>query len=117
MKSLAELTKLHVYQKIIFVFVALVIPYCLLNLWMNAEGQKVVKGDMTNSNQSSVNFYSRQLDDQMSFIRNLQLQLLNDPELQKLNFLGKQIDEFDSIQLVNRVKDRLVANLNASDYL
>ncbi|QHT58942.1 two-component sensor histidine kinase [Paenibacillus lycopersici] len=117
MKPLAEWAKLHVYQKVICVFVALVIPYCLINLWMNAEGQKVVKGDITSSNQTNVSFYSRQLDDQMSFIRNLQLQLLNDPELQKLNFLGKQINEFDSIQLVNRVKDRLVANLNASDYL
>ncbi|QHW31900.1 two-component sensor histidine kinase [Paenibacillus rhizovicinus] len=117
MKSWKAWAKLHVYQKVIFVFVALVIPYSLINLWMNLEGQKYVRGDITDSTQSNVNFYSRQLDDQMSFIRNLQLQLLNEPELQKLNFLGKQINEFDSIQLVNRVRDRLIANLNSSDYL
>ncbi|MBB3067799.1 two-component system sensor histidine kinase YesM [Paenibacillus baekrokdamisoli] len=111
------MSKLHVYQKIILIFLAMMIPFYLINLWMNMTGQSFIKDGISNATLSNVKFYSRQVDDQMVFIRNLQLQFLNDSDLQKLSFLGKRIEEYEEIQLVNRVKERLVTIQNSSDYL
>ncbi|MCD9024946.1 sensor histidine kinase [Cohnella silvisoli] len=117
MGRLAALSKLHVYQKVIIVFVAMIAPVYLINLWMNMMGLSFIKEDVSNSIKSNVKFYSKQLDDQIVFIRNLQLQFLNDVELQKLSFLGKRIDGFEEMQLVNRVRDRLSTILNSSNYV
>lgn len=114
MKRRFKFSELHVYQKMIVIFVILIIPVYLINLWMNMMGISVIKDDVSNSIKSNVKFYSRQLDNQIAFIRNLQLQFLNDSELQKLSFLGTRIDGFEEIQLVNRVKDRLSTIMNSS---
>ncbi|MEC0230276.1 sensor histidine kinase [Paenibacillus alba] len=109
--------KLYVYQKVIIVFAALIIPVYFVNLLMNMKGQSFIKQEFSDSIQSKVQFYSNQLDDQISFIRNQQLQVVNDSDLQKLNFLSGTLDVFEEIQLVNRVKERLSTIQNSSDYL
>ncbi|CAM4137075.1 histidine kinase [Paenibacillus alkaliterrae] len=109
--------KLLVYQKIIIVFTVLIIPVYLINLWMNIMGQTFIKNEFSNSNLSNVKFYARQLDDQISFIRNQHLQFLDDSNLQKLSFLGETLDGFEEVQLVNKVKERLATIQNSSDYI
>lgn len=109
--------KLLVYQKIVIVFTVLIIPVYLINLWMNIMGQTFMKREYSNSSMSNVTFYARQLDDQISFIRNQHLQLLNDSNLQKINFLGETLDGFEEVQLVDKVKERLATIHNSSDYL
>ncbi|MFC5404707.1 sensor histidine kinase [Cohnella soli] len=66
---------------------------------------------------SKVSFYAKQLDNQIEFIRNLQLQFMNDSDLQKLSFLGQQLEGYEEMQLVNRVKDRLATMRNSSNYI
>ncbi|OCT10926.1 hypothetical protein A8709_04270 [Paenibacillus pectinilyticus] len=116
-KNPTRLSKLYVYQKVIIVFTALIIPVYFVNLLMNMMGQSFIKQEYTNSILSKVQFYSNQLDDQISFIRNQQLQAVNDSDLQKLNFLSGTLDVFEEIQLVNRVKERLSTIQNSSEYL
>ncbi|OPH56569.1 hypothetical protein BC351_26855 [Paenibacillus ferrarius] len=112
-----RIPKLYVYQKVIIVFAALIIPVYFVNLLMNMKGQSFIKQEFSDSIQSKAQFYSNQLDDQISFIRNQQLQVVNDSDLQKLNFLSGTLDVFEEIQLVNRVKERLSTIQNSSDYL
>ncbi|MFD0715961.1 sensor histidine kinase [Paenibacillus sp. GCM10027626] len=109
--------KLHVYQKIIITFILLLLPLYSINVWLNTMGLSVIKEDLSNSINANVQFYSKQLDDQIAFIRNLQQQFLNDSELQKLSFLGQRVSSFDEIQLVNRVRDRLATITNSSNYV
>ncbi|GGI45841.1 sensor histidine kinase YesM [Paenibacillus marchantiophytorum] len=117
MIKITRIPKLYVYQKVIIVFAALIIPVYIVNLLMNMMGQSFIKQEFSDSIQSKVQFYSNQLDDQISFIRNQQLQAVNDSELQKLNFLSGTLDVFEEIQLVNRVKERLSTIQNSSEYL
>jgi two-component system sensor histidine kinase YesM len=116
-KKPTKLPKLYVFQKVIIVFTALIIPVYLVNLLMNMMGQSFIKQEFSNSIQSKVQFYSNQLDDQISFIRNQQLQVINDSDLQKLNFLSGTLADYEEIQLVNRVKERLSTIQNSSEYL
>lgn len=117
MNRLVKRPKLFVYQKIIVVFVALIIPVYLINLWMNTMGRDYIKDEYINSIKSNVKFYSAQLDDQISFIRNLQLQFLNDSNLQKLSFLADTLEGYEEVQLVNRIKEQLATIHYSSSYL
>ncbi|MBD2867875.1 sensor histidine kinase [Paenibacillus arenilitoris] len=110
-------SNLHVYQKVIIVFMAMMIPVYLINLWMNVSGLTFMKKGFANTSLSSAAFYSSQLDDQIAFVRKQQLHLMNDSDLQKLSFLGEELDGFEDFQLVNRIRERLVTIQDSSDYL
>ncbi|WP_161807578.1 sensor histidine kinase [Bacillus sp. FJAT-28004] len=117
MKKLKMLSRLHVYQRVIIVFMVMMIPVYLINLWMNMSGLSLMKQGFANSSLTNVTFYSSQLDDQIAFVRKQQLHLLNDSDLEKLNFLGEQLNEFEDFQLVNRIEERLLTIQDSSDFL
>lgn len=117
MRKYRKLAELHVYQKVIIVFVVLMAPVFLTNLWMNKSGMSFMKEGYANSILSNVNFYSSQLNDQIAFVRMQQLQLLGDSDVQRLGFLGEQLSETEDILLVNRVAERVATIRNSSDYL
>ncbi len=117
MIKLSRLDQLHVYQKIIFVFIILIIPVYLINLRMNLMEASFIKGEISKSMKSNVQFYSKQLDDQVAFIRNQQLLFINDPDLQRLSFLAQQLEGYEKVQLVNRVRELLVTIQNSSNYI
>ncbi|WP_052487313.1 sensor histidine kinase [Gordoniibacillus kamchatkensis] len=109
--------QLYVYQKIIIVFTALLLPVYFINLWMNYMGTSLVKNEYSKSIVSNVQFYSQQLGDQISFIRKQQLQLMNDSDLQKLGFLGRTLEGFEEVRLVDSIRERLVSIQNSTDYI
>lgn len=118
MRKFAALSELHVYQKVIIVFVAMMLPVFLMNLRMNMTGISFMKEGTDNSILSNVNFYSSQLNGQISFVRMQQLQLVNDSDVQKLGFLAnEQMDSYDQIQRVARVSESVATIRNSSDYL
>lgn len=109
--------KLPVYKKVIIVFIGLIIPIYLIIFCMSRTGISYIKKEYTKSiNENSI-FYARQLDGQIAFIRNLQLQFLYDSDLGKLGFLGGQLDSFEKFKLVSSVKERLFNIYNSSNYI
>ncbi|SEO72442.1 sensor histidine kinase [Paenibacillus sp. OV219] len=110
-------TKWYVYQKIVTVFIILFVPLIVMNMWINYKGLFFIKNEIADSAVAGASFYSKQLDDQLYFIRSQQLQFLNDQDLQKLSFQGATMDKFEMVQLINQVKDRLVSLLNSSEYV
>lgn len=108
---------LNVYKKVILVFTALIIPVYLVNLWMNYIGLNYIKQQDMESNSQNLKFYASQLNDQVYFIRNLQLQMLNDSDLHKLGFMADVLAPFEKRQLVNSVFERLVMIQSSSEYL
>ena len=53
----------------------------------------------------------------MYFIRNLQLQLLNDKDLQKLSFRGSMLEDYEEVELIDQVRDRLATLMVSSEYV
>lgn len=118
MRRFAALSELHVYQKVIIVFVAMMLPVFLMNLRMNMMGISFMKEGSDNSLLSNVNFYSSQLNDQISFVRMQQLQLLNDSDVQKLGFLANEpMYGYDHVQMITRVIESVATIRNSSDYI
>ncbi len=110
-------SRLFVYQTIIIVFVLLLIPIYFVNLFVNLTSLSILKEQMSRSVAESAQFYSKQLDDQITFIRNQQLQLLDDANLQKLSFMADTLKVFDEYMLVNQVEERLGTISNSSSFI
>lgn len=105
--------QLFVYQKIIIVFAAIILALYAINLLLNMAGLAFIKQQVTNSITTNVQFYSKQLNDQISFIRSQQLQVLNDSDLQKLSFMAGSLEGYEEVALIYRVKER-IATLHSS---
>ncbi|OPA80493.1 two-component sensor histidine kinase [Paenibacillus selenitireducens] len=109
--------KWFVYQKIVIVFIAFLVPLISMNIWVNYKGMSFMKNAILDSSLAGASFYSKQLDKEMYFIRNLQLQFLGDKDLQKLSFQGGRLERYDEVELIDQVRDRLSTLLSSSDYV
>ncbi|MGN7360468.1 sensor histidine kinase [Paenibacillus sp. SAF-054] len=110
-------SKWLVYQKIVIVFVLFLLPLISMNIWLNYKGMSITKNAILNSSLAGASFYSKQLDKEVYFIRNLQLQLLNDKDLQKLGFRGGMLENYEEVELIDQVRDRLTTLTVSSDYV
>lgn len=107
-----------VYQKMIIVFLAFLVPLVATSIWLNFRGLSLTKNTILDSSSAGASFYSKQLDKEMYFIRNLQLQLLSDTDLQKLGFRGsKLLGSYEEVELIEQVRNRLATLTASSDYV
>ncbi|MEC0092050.1 sensor histidine kinase [Paenibacillus macquariensis] len=112
-----KMSKGFVYKKIVIVFIAFLIPLISMNIWVNYKGMSLTKNAILDSSLAGASFYSKQLDKEMYFIRNLQLQFLSDKDLQKLSFRGSMLENYERVALIDQVRDRLTTLLISSDYV
>ncbi|GMX66610.1 two-component system sensor histidine kinase YesM [Paenibacillus elgii] len=118
MKLLATGTKgWFVYQKVVVVFIAFMIPLVTMNIWVNYKEMSFTKKTITDSAVAGASFYANQLDKELYFIRSQQLQFVNDKDLQKLSFQGSTLDEYALFELINQTKDRLSAIQYSSELI
>ncbi|GAB6988553.1 sensor histidine kinase [Paenibacillus pini] len=117
LQAAAKASKWFVYQKIVIVFIAFLIPLISMNIWVNYKGMSLTKKSILDSSLAGASFYSKQLDKEMYFIRNLQLQFLNDKDLQKLSFRGSMLENYEEVQLIEQVRDRLTTLMVSSDFV
>ncbi|MFK7691940.1 histidine kinase [Paenibacillus sp. HJGM_3] len=110
-------SKLHVYQRVVIVFTLLIIPVYLVSLWINTVGLRYIRHQFATSIDSNVNFYAEQLDGQMAFIRNQQLQFGSNSDLQRLSFLSTTLDPYEQVRLAGQVAERLTTIQNSSEYV
>ncbi len=88
-----------------------------MNIWVNYKGMSLTKNAILDSSLAGASFYSKQLDKEMYFIRNLQLQFLSDKDLQKLSFRGSMLENYEKVALIDQVRDRLTTLLISSEYV
>ncbi|MDQ0877877.1 two-component system sensor histidine kinase YesM [Paenibacillus sp. V4I3] len=110
-------SKWFVYQKMIIVFILFFLPLISMNIWLNYKGMSLTRQTILNSAVAGADFYSKQLDNELYLIRKLQLQLLNDDNLQKLSFRGRTLEDYEKVELINRVIDRLATLTESSEYV
>ncbi|WP_054025965.1 sensor histidine kinase [Bacillus sp. FJAT-28004] len=109
--------KWFVYQKIVIVFIAFLVPLISMNIWVNYKGMSFSKNTMLNSAEAGASFYAKQLDKEMYFIRSQQLGFINGEDLQKLSFRGGSLGKYEEVKLIEQVRDRLSFLMNSSEYV
>ncbi|MFD0617575.1 sensor histidine kinase [Paenibacillus sp. GCM10027629] len=113
----AGTTRWFVYQKIVIVFITFIIPLVAMNMWVNYKGMSFTKKAISDSAVAGASFYAKQLDKELYFVRNQQLQFFNDKDLQKLSFQGSRLEGYALIELINQTKDRLSAIQYSSEFV
>ncbi|WP_391572503.1 sensor histidine kinase [Cohnella sp.] len=109
--------KIYVYQKIVIIFIVFMVPLIILNIWINYRGMSFSKNTILDSATASAAFYAKQLDKEMYFVRNQQLRLLNEQELQKLSFRGGKLGEYEEVELIEQVRASLMPIAGTSEYV
>jgi len=109
--------KWYVYQKIVMIFIVFLVPLIILNIWVNYRGMSFSKNTILDSAAASASFYAEQLDKEMYFIRNQQLRLLNEQELQKLSFRGGKLEKYEEVELIEQVRTGLMLVADRSEYV
>ncbi|WP_019420502.1 hypothetical protein [Paenibacillus sp. OSY-SE] len=117
MKVWRKRTPMYVYQKMIIVFLILVMPIYGISLVFNWTSMNHLRDEAERSLAKNVSFYTNQLNEEISFIRNLQLQLIHNSDLQSLAFYAGNISGYEEVALVNRIHESLTTIQNASDYM
>ncbi|GGH31591.1 sensor histidine kinase [Paenibacillus segetis] len=109
--------KWFVYQKVVIVFIVFLIPLMSMNIWVNYKGTSFTKNAILDSSLAGASFYSKQLDKEIYFIRNEQLQLQEDKNVQKLSFRGGSIEKYEEVELIDNARDLLNRIISSSDYV
>lgn len=109
--------KWFVYQKVVIVFIVMLIPLLSMNIWVNYKGMSFTKNAILESSSAGASFYSKQLDKEIYFIRNQQLQLQEDKNIQKLSFRGGSLDKYDQVELIDNAKYLLNQIIGSSEFV
>ncbi len=117
MKTPSIWPKLFVYQKIVIVFCVLVVPSYALSLWLNTTGMNFIRKQYSDSVVSNAEFYAEQLNRQINFIRNQQLQLMNHSDVQNLSFLAGTLNTYELLQYFRKITEQLAALQSSDDFV
>lgn len=109
--------KWFVYQKIVILFIVFLIPLLSMNIWVNYKGMSFYEERNPGLIISGASFYSKQLDKEMYFIRNQQLQFQEDKNIQKLSFRGGSLEKYEEVELIDNARDLLNRIIASSDYV
>lgn len=109
--------KLQVYQKVIIVFAALVIPITATTILVNMNAVSYLKDKILESTRDKVNYYRDQLNNQITFIRSQHLVLMTDPSLEELSFKASALSKYEELLLTNQIKDKMKSIGNSSEFV
>lgn len=109
--------RISIYQKIIIVFSTLICFVYIISLNINILGSNFIKSQISNLATSRTEYYSKNLGNEIARIRMQQQQLLSDNDLQKLSIMNNLINSYESFQMINRIKDRLITIKTSSPYI
>ncbi|MNZ65157.1 Sensor histidine kinase YpdA [compost metagenome] len=109
--------KWFVYQKVVIVFIVFLIPLISMNIWVNYKGMSFTKNTILDSSLAGASFYSKQLDKEIYFIRNQQLQFQEDKNIQKLSFRGESLEKYEEVELIGNAEDLLNRIIASSEYV
>ncbi|MGG3836846.1 histidine kinase [Paenibacillus thiaminolyticus] len=108
---------LQVYQKVIIVFAALVIPMTAITNAVNMNAVSYLKAKILESTRDKVNYYRDQLNNQITFIRNQHLAFMTDANLEELSFKADALTKYEELLLIRRIQDRLQTMANSSEFV
>lgn len=108
---------LQVYQKVIIVFAALVIPITATTIIVNMNAVLYMKEKLFESTREKVNYYRDQLNNQITFIRNQHLVFMTDPKLEELGFKASTLTKYEELMLTKEIQDTMKSIGNSSEFV
>ena len=95
----------------------MIIPVYFISLYLNLLGTNFLKEEMSQSMFSNVEFYGKNLEDEIGRIKVQQWQMLNVQDLLKLSVSAPAMTSYDTVGLIKNVQERLNIIHNSSPYI
>lgn len=108
---------LHIYQKVIITFLFLVGPIYFISVWISILGSRYLEKEILNTTMLNISFYSKHFDDQFEFIKKQQLQLVNNSDVQNLNFDPTDIIAYRDVETTARIMKSIATSRDSSIYI
>lgn len=109
--------KLHIYHKVLLLFLLLLIPIFSVIQIAGIIGSNYLRNEISKSVMQNVDFYIKQLDKDIALIKRQQLQMLNNSDVLNLRNYPQVMGLFDVYLTTQRIKERLSVMIDSSSYL
>ncbi len=109
--------RLYIYQKVLILFLLLLIPIFIVIRITNVLGSNYLKNELSKSVMLNVDFYIKQLDKDMAQIKRQQVQMLQNSDVLNLKNYPYNIELFEFYKSIERVKERLSVKMDSSNFI
>lgn len=109
--------KKSIFFRMIITFILIIVPLYILGATIYNWAILTVKKEMSNTTLSRVEYYLDSLESQIKRIKMLQFDCINDENLRQLASLPESLNDYEKIQSVSRLQQRLVNIANSSEYI
>ena len=106
-----------VFSRLIIAFLIIMVPIYILGIYIYQWGLNTVKSDITKSTISQASFYLEGLENEIERIKILQYDCLNDENLNKLAIRWDIMDQYEVIEAISQLHQRLITIKNSSEYI
>ncbi|HEY5584700.1 MAG TPA: hypothetical protein VIK78_09445 [Ruminiclostridium sp.] len=109
--------KLRIFHKVILIFLIVIIPVYSIALYINLLSMDIIKRETSNTMVTKVHLFTKSFGEEIGRIKLQQWQLLNKQDLLKLSVYSKTMEFYDTIQLIDNIKESLITISNSSNYI
>lgn len=112
-----RMLKESVFLRLVATFLLAIIPIVLLGVWIYNWSVRSVKKEIMDSATARVSFYLQQLEEEIEHIKILQYDCLNDEYLNKLAIRYFIMNQYEYVENMRSLQQRLVTIHNSSSYI
>ncbi|MFD2331674.1 sensor histidine kinase [Cohnella sp. GCM10020058] len=117
MQLFTRLGNLSIFPKLILTFIAIILPMFGLSIGLNELGKREVKQQLSNTMNAQIHYYFLSLEKEIQQIIRTQMEMVNDPDLQKLVGLGSILSEYEKSVLIGNLDNKLRSYRESSVYI
>ncbi len=112
-----ELWRKSVLKRLIISFILILMPIYILSIIIYDLGISTLRNEISNSMVSQLTFYKDSLENDINRVRNLEVELVNDKDLNRLAAIPQAMDRIEQMERILRVQQRLYAIKSSSKYI
>lgn len=106
-RFLKKYNSISLALKILLLFLFIIIPIYILGTSLYINGRHAIYDEIVSSNQSKVNLYAKNIENEFNAIRKLQYECINDEDILYLANAYEILDNFEKAQYTIRAQNRI----------
>lgn len=110
-------TRASIYVKILTVFILVLFPIYLINVYLNIRAQEVVRNQVIRSSEDKVSFYLKLLETEFDNIIKLEASLVNNEKLKNINTNYQNMGDYELFMEMNSIRQLLESYKQMNRYI
>ena len=105
------------FSRLVITFLIIMVPIYILGIFIYQWGLNTVKSEISKSTVAQASFYLEGLENEIDRIKTLQYDCLNDVNLNKLAIRWDIMDQYDVVEAISLLHQKLITIKNSSEYI